>query len=129
MAQHALGAGKVANRRALFGLLDRDGWTWAFLKALGWFLLIIVLMGYLPDRAYYFTVFSTIDIGLRSDALTPVNLCPPENLTLPCPAPAGALLPWQVSPSELALPAGPPVDRRLLRAARLVRPPVLRKAP
>jgi len=61
MAQHALGSGNVAKRRVLFGLLERDGWAWAFLKALGWFVAIILLMGYLPDRAYYFTVFSTID--------------------------------------------------------------------
>ena len=106
MAEHALGTGKIAKRRAMFGLLDRDGWSWAFVKAFGWFLAIIVLMGYLPDRAYYFTVFSTIDLGLRSDALTPINLCPPENQTLPCPAPAGAVLPWQVSPAELQLPVG-----------------------
>jgi hypothetical protein len=106
MAQHALGPGNAAKRRALFGLLERDGWSWAFLKAMAWFLVIIVMMGYLPDRAYYFTVFSTIDLGLRSDALTPVNLCPPENLTLPCPAPGGAILPWQASPAELLLPAG-----------------------
>lgn len=106
MAQQALGTGRIAKRRALFGLLDRDGWTWASLKAFGWFIAIIVLMGYLPDRAYYFTVFSTIDLGLRSDALTPVNLCPATNLTLPCPAPAGAVLPWEVSPSLLQLPVG-----------------------
>jgi N-acetylneuraminic acid mutarotase len=105
MAERALGSGRTQRRRALFGLLDREGWTWAFIKAMFWFLLIILLMGYLPDRAYYFTVFSTIDLGIRSDALTPVNFCPPENQTLPCPAPAGAVLPWQVSPKELALPA------------------------
>lgn len=105
MAQHALGSGKVAKRRVLFGLLERDGWTWAFIKAFGWFVAIILLMGYLPDRAYYFTVFSTIDVGLRSDALTPVNLCPPENRTLPCPAPGGAILPWDPAPTELLLPA------------------------
>src|SRR6185312_8060129 len=106
MAQRALGSGNVAKRRVLFGLLERDGWTWAFIKAFGWFVAIILLMGYLPDRAYYFTVFSTIDLGIRSDALTPVNLCPPENRTLPCPAPGGAILPWDVSPTELLLPAG-----------------------
>ena len=106
MAQHALGSGKVAKRRVLFGLLARDGWTWAFIKAFGWFIFIILLMGYLPDRAYYFTVFSTIDLGLRSDALTPVNWCPPENRTLPCPAPPGAVLPWELSPTQLLLPAG-----------------------
>jgi hypothetical protein len=88
----------------MFGLLDRDGWTWAFLKAMLWFLIIIFLMGYLPDRAYYFSVFSTIDLGLRNDALTPVNFCPAQNLTLPCPAPGGSVLPWQLSPKELALP-------------------------
>ena len=106
MAQQALGAGSTVRKRAMFGLLDRDGWAWAFLKALLWFVLIIFLMGYLPDRAYYFTVFSTIDVGIRSDALTPVNFCPPENQNLPCPAPAGAILPWQLSPTELLLPAG-----------------------
>ena len=105
MAQPALGTGTTAKRRALFGLLDRSGWTWASLKALFWFLLIILLMGYLPDRAYYFTVFSTIDLGIRSQALTPVNFCPPINENLPCPAPSGSVLPWQSSPAELALPA------------------------
>ena len=106
MAHQALGTGGTMRRRAMFGLLDRDGWTWASLKALFWFLFIIFVMGYLPDRAYYFTVFSTIDLGIRNDALTPVNFCPPENLSLPCPAPAGAVLPWQGAPKELYLPAG-----------------------
>ena len=106
MAQRALGSGNVAKRRVLFGLLTRDGWTWAFIKAFGWFIAIIILMGYLPDRAYYFTVFSTIELGLRSDALTPVNWCPPENETLPCPAPPGSILPWKLSPTQLLLPAG-----------------------
>jgi N-acetylneuraminic acid mutarotase len=106
MAQQALGTGGTMKRRAMFGLLDRDGWTWASLKALFWFLFIIFVMGYLPDRAYYFTVFSTIDLGIRNDALTPVNFCPAENQTLPCPAPAGAVLPWQGAPKELYLPAG-----------------------
>jgi hypothetical protein len=105
MAQRALGSGNLAKRRVLFGLLERDSWTWAFIKAFGWFVAIILLMGYLPDRAYYFTVFSTIDVGLRSDALTPVNLCPPENRTLPCPAPVGAILPWDPAPTQLQLPA------------------------
>src|SRR6266498_5091630 len=86
MAQRALGSGTPVRRRALFGLVDRDGWAWAGIKAMLWFLLIILLMGYLPDRAYYFTVFSQIDLGIRSDALTPVNFCPPDNETLPCPA-------------------------------------------
>ncbi|MHB8458600.1 MAG: Kelch repeat-containing protein [Candidatus Limnocylindrales bacterium] len=105
MAQQALGRG-ATKRRAMFGLLDRDGWAWASLKAFGWFIFIILILGYIPDRAYYFTVFSTIPIGIRADALTPVNFCPASNQTLPCPAPEGAFLPWQVSPKELALPAG-----------------------
>ena len=106
MAERALGAGTTRRRRVLFGLLDGEGWTWATLKALFWFLFIILLMGYLPDRAYYFTVFSTIDLGIRSDALTPINFCPADNRTLPCPAPAGAVLPWDPSPKELLLKEG-----------------------
>jgi len=105
MAQPALGSGNTAKRRALFGLLDRNGWAWASLKALFWFNFIVLLMGYLPDRAYYFTVFSTIQVGIMNQALTPVNFCPPSNGNLPCPAPPGSSLAWQSSPSELALPA------------------------
>jgi hypothetical protein len=34
-----------------------------------------------------------------------VNLCPPENgSTMPCPVPAGGILPWQLSPPEISLP-------------------------
>jgi hypothetical protein len=91
----------------LFGLLDGDGWSWASIKAVFWFVVVIFLLGYIPDRAYYFTVFSTIDLGIN--AISPVNLCPPENRTLPCPAPPGAVVPWDQSPQELALPA-PRVD-------------------
>nr|MBA3780046.1 hypothetical protein [Chloroflexota bacterium] len=99
----ALTAGPAPRRRALFGLLDADGWGWAMLKAFFWFVLIIFLLGYVPDRAYYFTVNRTIDLGIL--AWSPVNLCPPQNEDLPCPAPVGAVLPWQGSPSEIALPA------------------------
>jgi hypothetical protein len=88
----------------VFGLLDRDGWSWATLKALFWFLLIIFLLGYVPDRAYYLTVSPTIDLGFN--AISPINLCPAENNGLPCPAPAGAVIPWQQSPSEVDLPGG-----------------------
>jgi hypothetical protein len=99
----ALGPGRVApRRRVLFGLLDGDGWAWASLKATFWFLVIIILLGYIPDRAYYFTVNRTLDLGVLG--ISPVNFCPPENEDLPCPAPAGAVLPWYPSPSELALP-------------------------
>jgi hypothetical protein len=102
MAQQALSSGRP-HRRVLFGLLDGDGWTWASIKATIWFVILILLLGYLPDRAYYFTVFSTIDLGVQ--VWTPVNLCPPENANLPCPPPSGAALPWQSAPAEINLPA------------------------
>jgi hypothetical protein len=103
MAEYALPPGAV-RRRAVFGLLDADGWTWATIQAAFWFVLILFLLAYVPDRAYYFTVSPTIDLGYN--AISPVNFCPPENETLPCPAPEGAVIPWETSPSELALPAG-----------------------
>lgn len=103
MAQQALGAGKtVPRRRALFGLLDSDGWAWASVKAFIWLILIIFLLGYLPDRAYYLTVGRTVDLGVL--VWSPINLCPPANESLPCPAPVGALVPWHQSPQDLALP-------------------------
>src|SRR5258706_8646067 len=103
MAQQALGAGtSVPRRRAVFGLLDADGWTWASVKAFVWLIIIIFILGYLPDRAYYLTVGRTVDLGVL--AWSPVNLCPPDNESLPCPAPAGSLVPWHPSPPELALP-------------------------
>lgn len=103
MAQYALPPGAV-RRRAVFGLLDADGWGWAILKATFWFLLIIFLLGYVPDRGYYFTVAPTVDLGFN--AISPINWCPAENKGLPCPAPAGAVIPWEESPAALALPAG-----------------------
>jgi Kelch motif len=104
MAQQALPAGRTQTRgRALFGLLDREGWGWASAKAVFWFILIIFLLGYLPDRAYYFTVNRTIDLGIL--AWSPINFCPPSNETLPCPAPVGAAIPWEVAPPEISLPA------------------------
>ena len=103
MAQYALPPGAI-RRRAVFGLLDADGWTWASLKAAFWFLLIIFLLGYVPDRGYYFTVAPTVDLGFN--AISPINLCPGENKKLPCPAPAGAVIPWEQSPAQLALPGG-----------------------
>jgi hypothetical protein len=102
MTGQALGAG-TPRRRVLFGLLDADSWSWASLKAVFWFIVVILLLGYIPDRAYYFTVFNTIDIGIN--AISPVNLCPPENKNLPCPAPVGAVVPWDPAPQQLALPA------------------------
>jgi N-acetylneuraminic acid mutarotase len=104
MAQQALGAGMtLRRRRALFGLLDADGWGWASVKAFAWLVIIIFLLGYLPDRAYYLTVGRTVDLGVL--AWSPINLCPPSNETLPCPAPVGALVPWHPSPAELSLPS------------------------
>ena len=107
MAHQALPPGAV-RRRTMFGLLDADGWTWASIKATFWFLLVIFLLGYVPDRAYYFTVSPTVDLGYN--AISPVNLCPAENnrgdRALPCPPPAGSVVPWEESPAELALPAG-----------------------
>ena len=102
MAERALPPGAI-RRRALFGLVDADGWTWAFLKAIFWFFLIIFLLGYLPDRAYYFTVFPTLDVG--ANVISPVNFCDASNKNLPCPAPAGAVVPWERNPRELTLPA------------------------
>jgi hypothetical protein len=100
----ALGPGRIVPRkRALFGLLDSDGWTWASFKAFVWLVIIILLLGYIPDRAYYFTVNRTIDLGVL--AWSPVNLCSSENESLPCPAPRGAVVAWHPSPDELALPA------------------------
>lgn len=101
MAARALPPGAV-RRRALFGLLDADGWTAATLKGLFWFVAIIFLLGYLPDRAYYFTVFPTIDLG--ANVISPVNFCPAHNKNLPCPAPNGAVVPWEPSPRQLDLP-------------------------
>lgn len=100
----ALPAGRPIRRRAMFGLFDSDGWAWATTKAFFWLLVIIITLGYIPDRAYYFVVSRTIELGILG--WSPVNLCPPENgPDLPCPPPTGAVLPWQASPAEAALPA------------------------
>jgi len=100
----ALGPGMIVpKRRALFGLLDADSWTWASIKAFVWLVIIILLLGYIPDRAYYLTVNRTVELGLL--VWSPINFCSSENETLPCPAPTGALVPWHESPTDLALPA------------------------
>jgi Kelch motif len=109
MAHSALPAPRPAiRRRAFFGLFDADGWAWAGVKSVFWFVVIVTMLGYIPDRAYYFTVGNTVDIWPLAPFLqwSPVNLCPPENETLPCPAPTGATLPWHLAPTELQLPAG-----------------------
>ena len=100
----ALPAGRSMKRRPMFGLFDADGWAWATTKAMFWLLVIILTLGYIPDRAYYFIVSRTMEVGILG--WSPVNLCPPENGTgMPCPVPAGGVVPWQVSPKEVALPA------------------------
>ena len=93
----------VPRKRAMFGLLDADGWAWAGVKAFVWLVIIILLLGYIPDRAYYLTVNRTVELGVL--AWSPINLCPPTNESLPCPAPVGAITPWHESPEELNLPA------------------------
>ena len=62
-----------------------------------------MMLGYIPDRAYYFTVHRTVDLGVL--AWSPINFCPPSNETLPCPAPVGATLPWHPAPEQVRLPA------------------------
>jgi hypothetical protein len=110
----ALPAGPAPRRRAFFGLFDADGWGWASLKAFFWFIVIIFVLGYIPDRAYYFTVGRTLDLGIV--AWSPINFCPGEpNESLPCPAPVGAVTPWHPSPQELALPE-PRVDAAFAQA-------------
>ena len=74
------------------------------IKATFWFVFIIFVLGYVPDRAYYFTVSPTVDLGFN--AISPVNMCPSGNETLPCPAPAGAVVPWQSNPLSCRCPAG-----------------------
>ncbi len=108
----AIGPGAVAPRRALFGLLDANGWGWAGVRSVLWTLVIILMLGYIPDRAYYLTVSPTVELGLNMASL--VNICPAENEGLPCPAPAGALIPWK-SATEADLP-GDGVDGSLLQA-------------
>jgi len=102
-APRALGAGSVPPKRALFGLLDAAGWGWAFFRAVLWTLVIILLLGYVPDRAYYLTVSPTVELGLN--IVSPVNICPAENEGLPCPAPVGALVPWKDG-ATTSLPGG-----------------------
>lgn len=100
----ALPEGRRVRGRPVFGLFDPDGWAWATTKAFFWLLVIIMTLGYIPDRAYYFVVSRTIDLGILG--WTPVNLCPPENGTnMPCPVPAGGIVPWQASATGAALPA------------------------
>jgi N-acetylneuraminic acid mutarotase len=60
------------------------------------------MLGVIPNWAYYITTSNTITMGYNFASI--INLCPADNEDLPCPAPAGAMKPWQTSPAELALP-------------------------
>ena len=112
MAAQALGPGAtIVRRRAFFGLLDAGGWAWATVKAAFWFVVIIMLMAYLPDRALYATVQPTIEIGVplqtfnKNLNVTPVNLCPPSDRDAAVPRAGRApSCPWQPNPPELGLP-------------------------
>jgi hypothetical protein len=100
----ALPSGRPIKNRPVFGLFDPDGWAWATAKAAFWLFVIVITLGYIPDRAYYFVVSRTFEI-IGTPGLSVVNLCPPENgPTMPCPVPAGGVLPWQPSPPEISLP-------------------------
>ncbi len=101
MAQRALPSG-TTRRRTAFGLLDADGWPAAFWKALFWFGAVLFLLGYVPNIALYLTIRKTVPIGFN--VISVVNLCDASNGDLPCPVPAGAVVPWQ--PTEAALPEG-----------------------
>ncbi len=99
----ALPAGRAVRRRPMFGLFDGDGWAWATAKASFWLIVLIMTLGYIPDRAYYFMVSRTVELGILG--WSPVNLCPPENgASMPCPVPVGGVLPWQATPEAAALP-------------------------
>ncbi len=107
MAQTAIPAPKhTVRRRVVFGMFDAEGWPWSIVKALAWFVVIITMLGWIPDRAYYFTVGRTVELWpLAPFVQVPVvSFCPAENETLPCPAPAGATLPWEPAPPEVNLP-------------------------
>ena len=103
MAQRALPSG-TTRRRTAFGLLDAEGWPAAFWKALFWFGAVLFLLGYVPNLVLYLTIRETVQIGYN--VISIVNLCDASNGDLPCPPPAGALVPWQASPPEVSLPEG-----------------------
>ena len=104
MAQQALPAGRRRRRgRALFGLLDASGWGWASVKAVFWF--IRSSSCWATSRTGPTTSRSTGRSTSGILAWSPVNFCPPANESLPCPAPVGAVVPWEVAPPEISLPA------------------------
>ena len=73
MSQQLGPGATVPRKRALFGLLDADGWWWAGVKAGVWLVIIILMLGYIPDRAYYLTVNKTVELGVL--VWSPINFC------------------------------------------------------
>ena len=132
MAQQALGAGTdVPRKRALFGLLDADGWAWASVKAFVWLVIIILMLGYIPDRAYYLTVGRTVDLGVL--VWSPINLCPRQRDAAVSGAASARSSPWHAvadragaarsrGPTARVIQVGhqDPVHRRLGRHDRPV---------
>ena len=68
------------------------------------------MLGYIPDRAYYFTVARTVDLGIM--VWSPVNLCPPNNVLAPLPG-AGRRDPPLAGHRPPEVDAPPAADRRL----------------
>ena len=118
MAQQALPAGTTPAEPSS-GCSTPNGWGWAGLKATFWFIAFIFLLGVVPNYAYYFTVSDTIQVGYN--AISPINWCPAANEDLPCPAPAGAVVPWEASAARARAAAardgcrGRPVGRQPVR--------------
>ena len=90
-------------KRALFGLLDADGWAWAAVKAFAWLVIIILMLGYLPGP------------GLLPDRrpdgrpgrprLVADQPLPADERDPAVPGAGRRVIPWQPSPAELTLPA------------------------
>src|SRR3954453_20485379 len=105
MAQQALYPGTTRTRgRAFFGLLDANGWGWASLKATFWFILLVFMLGYVPDRAYCFTVNKTIDLGIL--ACSPINFGAERHRALPAAPPVGPVAAWEFRRGTLSLAGG-----------------------
>ena len=137
MAEQALGpGGRLVRRRAFFGLLDANGWGWAGVKAAALVRPDHHAHGVPPGPGALRHGPDTIDVGVSLKVfnpaldLTPISFCPASNRSVPCPAPAGTVLPWEPNPAELLLPApartqrsSGPASRRSWSAARTGRRP------
>jgi hypothetical protein len=71
----------AARRRAVFGLLDADGWAWAFWKALFWFLFIIFMLGVASNLVTIVIVMSAS--GARSGDVTAAMISGMFGMILP----------------------------------------------